>query len=99
MSRFSPSRTFERDLRNDSDFKRMLAAEARAVADEARALAPVDQGDYRAALRADANRVIADDRKALWIEFGTGPPAPTPAYAPLRRAARRRGLQFVARQA
>ena len=44
-------------------------------------------------------RVVAADNKAGWIEFGTGGQAPTPAYAPLRRAAEASGLKLEARRA
>ncbi len=41
-------------------------------------------------------RVHADDFKALWIEFGTGPGGPTQAFATLRLAAEAEGLDVRA---
>lgn len=70
----------------------LTLAQARAVADKAREIAPVDTGAYRASIRAEPvtsrrrtryARVVADDPKAAWVEFGTSRHR---ARAPLRRA-------------
>lgn len=76
------------------------------VADNARAIARAeafDTGDYHDSIEnvvgieagRATGRVIADDFKAVWIEDGTGPPAPTPPRAVLRRAAEKAGLRVV----
>lgn len=60
------------------------------VADEARAVAPFDEGDYHDSIEHDViveegvtkGVVYSDDYKALFIEYGT---VDTPAFAPLRR--------------
>ena len=43
-------------------------------------------------------RVNADKFTSNWIEFGTGEPGPTPAFAPLRRAAESVGLRLVSKK-
>lgn len=75
------------------------------VAERAKELAPVKTGEYRdsieARLEGDRVLVVADDRKAGWIEFGTGGGNghhPTQAFAPLRTAAEEAGLKFKARR-
>lgn len=40
-------------------------------------------------------RVNANKFTALWLEFGTGEPGPTPAFAPLRRGAESRGIVLI----
>jgi hypothetical protein len=81
-----------------------LMKRAEEAADKARGLAPVDSGDYRDGIEVDGGvdgstvvaRVNANDWKSGLIEFGTGRPAPTPAYAPLRRGAEQAGLKVEA---
>lgn len=72
---------------------------AEAAAREAQRLAPVDTGEYRASIRvvdsADGVRVVANDDKATFIEFGT---SDTPAFAPLRRGTEAAGLHTGARR-
>lgn len=71
-----------------------IRRENRAVAEEgaafARSIAPVNEGDYKKSIHTEdlddvnglpARRIIATDHKAIWIEYGTGQPAPTPEFA------------------
>lgn len=72
---------------------------------DARRRAPRDEGDYINGIVGlvvqtpfgAAGRIRATDWKSRWIEYGTGPPAPTPAFAPLRKAAISVGLKAHAR--
>lgn len=58
---------------------------------------PVDDGEYAASVQVykkkmtvngmPARRVGATDFKAHWIEFGTGQPGPTQAFAPRAKTA------------
>jgi hypothetical protein len=75
----------------------MRAAMRRAgeqAAQEAQRLAPVDTGEYRSSIRVvdtpTGARVVAEDDKATYIEFGT---EDTPAFAPLRRGTEAAGLR------
>jgi hypothetical protein len=58
-----------------------------------RSQAPVDSGAYAASIkvvqkgRRGKGKVRATDFKAAWIEFGTGEPGKTDAYAPGQRTA------------
>ena len=64
----------------------------KAVRDYWRSQSPVDDGEYAASVKVYKKylmvngmpgvRVGATDFKAHWIEFGTGEPGPTKAYAP-----------------
>ena len=75
------------------------------IVDNAKGFSPVDEGDYRDGIEAEVGeddgtvtgRANATDWKSGFIEFGTGAPAPTQAYAPLRRGAEKAGLKVVAR--
>lgn len=68
----------------------MLDRMAAQVADDARSVAPFDEGDYLDSIAHDViveegvtkGVVYSDDWKAMLIEFGT---VDTPTFAPLRR--------------
>lgn len=95
MSRFVPNPRFESEAKRSAEMKAAMKRGAQAAADEARRMAPVDTGEYRASIRvvetADGARVVADDDKATYIEFGT---SDTPAFAPLRRGTEAAGLRI-----
>ena len=69
-------------------------------------VAPVGSGaggHYRDMLEVEATiengvstaHVVAMKFTALWLEFGTGAPGPTPAFAPLRRGAEAAGFRVT----
>jgi hypothetical protein len=68
---------------------------------EAKRRAPIDERDYQNGIVAEVEltpigwrgRLRAMDWKSRLIEYGTGPPAPTPAFAPVRKAAISVGLK------
>ena len=70
---------------------------AQEVKDYWRSQAPVDEGEYAASVKIYNKYLIVDgmpgvrvgatDFKAHWIEFGTGQPGPTKAYAPRAKTA------------
>lgn len=76
--------------------RRELRAVAEDAAEYARSIAPVDEGDYKKSIHTEdlddvnglpARRVIADDYKAIWIEYGTKEPGPTPEFAVFAKTA------------
>lgn len=103
MNRFIPDRTGIAAIGRSEEVREQLEERAREAADRARRIAPALSGDYANSITAVSGvegssalaRVIADDWKAVFIEFGTGPVAPTPAFAPLRRGAEAAGLQVT----
>ena len=74
---------------------------AEKVRDLAKAMAPVDTGQYRDGIQAQKTalgaRVIATDQKSAWIEFGI-PSRNHEAQFILRRAADAVGLKFIRRK-
>jgi hypothetical protein len=74
------------------------------AAEAAKSIAPEDKDNdpikYKDSIQVDVGieegrviaRVNAMKFTANWIEFGTGEPGPTPAFAPLRRGAEAVGL-------
>lgn len=98
MGKFVPNRNLHRELQGQPEYVRGLyEAGAKPIAEIARELAPVDEGDYRDGIKAtiDGNdvRVDAFDWKSHFIEFGT---VDTPVFAPLARAARQSGARLKA---
>lgn len=95
MGRFVPNPAFENQARRSTEMRAAMQRAAEEAADEARRLAPVDTGEYRASITvvttAEGARVVADDDKATYIEFGT---SDTPAFAPLRRGTEAAGLRI-----
>lgn len=92
--KFVPNPHFLRELARSPEAQAAMKLIADQVADEARRLAPVQFGDYREQIETDAGeengkpvgRVVAAHFTSGLIEFGTGTPGPTPAFAPLRKA-------------
>lgn len=100
-ARFVPNPFAPKQISRSSGVKSELAERAEDIASNARSIAPVRSGDYAASIRTQettigedvAVLVLSDDWKAAFIEFGTGPVAPTLAYAPLRRGAEMAGFK------
>ena len=80
-----------------SDVKKRLASFGLEVRDYWRSVSPVESGSYAASVKVFKKpvtvkgmpglRVGATDFKAHWIEFGTGNPGPTEAFAPRAKTA------------
>lgn len=99
--KFVPNPAVGVELRADPLLLAVMKTKAEAAANAAKAVAPVGAtGDYAASIGVGEAEyggfpvatVEATDFKARWIEFGTGQPGPTPAFAPLRRGAEGAGL-------
>lgn len=81
----------------DDEIARELDRVAAAVQAHWIGEAPVEHGEYKKSIKVrklpdgrnglPRRRVIATDRKAHWIEFGTGDPGPTPEFAPGQKTA------------
>lgn len=79
------------------ELKEGLDQFANQVRDYWRSIAKVDTGEYAASIKVykkyllvngmPGKRVAATDFKAHWIEYGTGEPGPTKAYAPRAKTA------------
>lgn len=95
--RYNPAATAE--LARTLEMVETLRARAEDAAEESRAIAPVDTGEYRDSITAEAGieggfargRVNAGKFTAGWLEFGT---SDTPTFAPLRRGAEAAGLSL-----
>ena len=93
-TRFDYRHAVEGEIARSAEMKDVLYSLAEEGAARARDYAPVGDGDYRDGIQPDVvfeenqwvGRVNANDWKSHFIEFGTGPPGPTPAFAPLRKA-------------
>lgn len=92
MAVFVPDKDFADEYPRSDDAKKMLEPLAEEAAEAAYNLAPVKTGNYRDSIEGVVavdddggwvGRVLADDFKAGWIEFGTGPPYPTKAHRTL----------------
>lgn len=86
------------EVRRSPEVRRVRHDAARDVAREAERIGKQVADSYRCEVDDDATRTrvaaSADEiNPASWIEFGTGVPTPTPAYAPLRKGADRAGLK------
>jgi hypothetical protein len=97
ISRAEIEKQILEQARASSDVKKELAKSALAVRDYWRSVSPVGLGAYAASVKVfnkssnvkgmPAARVGATDFKAHWIEFGTGKPGPTEAFAPRAKTA------------
>ena len=80
-----------------AEVKQGLEAFAVQVRDYWRSQSPVNEGQYAASVQVFKKQVLVDgmpakrvgstDFKAHWIEFGTGQPGPTEAFAPRAKTA------------
>jgi hypothetical protein len=108
MGIFIPRPGAPEELARDIKLAQSMGEVADEVAQNVRELAPglftggYSEGDYVEAIesgwdiddRGGFGRVNANDYRSNWIEFGTGAPGPTPAYAPLRTGAEAAGLKI-----
>ena len=92
---FLPNLGMADELESDPEVAESMVEVGEQAAEIAKGIAPRRSGDYINSIRVVTGinddgkavvRVLADDFKAGWIEKGTGPPGPTPAHAPLRKA-------------
>lgn len=97
--RFVPNPAFPAELVSLPATHAALQEAAKTVAAKAQDLGSEIDPDYQTDVETTAGgaRVNASGggiNPASWIEFGTGAPAPTPAYAPLRRAIQSAGFKL-----
>lgn len=101
-SRFVPNPGFLAEFSRSKQLLDVLKGKADEAADNARAVAPVQFGDYQDGIEAVSGieggmavgRVNANHFTSHWIEAGT---SDTPTFAPLRKGAEATGLNFEAR--
>lgn len=101
--KYVPNKAGEKIIARSPRMLVMLKGRASAGAAVAKQIAPRQTGAYADGIVAEAGiddgmakgRINAKDFKSNWIEFGTGAPGPTPAYAVLRRACDAVGLSLV----
>lgn len=94
-TRYKPNEAATKMLSRSTEMMRFVKNLADEAATYAKQVAPVATGAYRDSIHGEAKvlggkatgLVIADDFKALWIEFGTE--KDFPAYAPLRKGVER----------
>ncbi len=95
---YVPNPGWEQALTRDGAFLAFLGGAAGQIASSAKGIAPVDEGDYYDSIEGHAEVDGAEGigvvsaageppELAIYLEFGTGNPGPTEAFAPLRRAA------------
>jgi hypothetical protein len=92
---FLPNPRFPLEMAKDAVLVAQLASAAKGAEENAKALAPVREGDYRDGIEV----VVEGSEVALvgtywtshFLEFGT---VDTPAFAPLRRGVRAAGLRL-----
>jgi hypothetical protein len=88
----------EKELHQHPAVSSSARASVVAIADRARAMAPVQTGAYRDGIIVNAPnakgvaRVVATDQKSTWVEFGT---ASQPGQFIVRSAAESLGFKFV----
>ena len=87
-------------LRTNKGVNWYLYRQGLAVRRHAVTHAPFKTGAYKGSLGVDRMRygvirVRANDRKAMWLEYGTGHPAPSPHFETLTEAVRAQGFKRV----
>lgn len=106
MARFVLNPVGVKALARDAGVRLALHTIAESIAQEVRDIGPKDDDadpHYVEAITVDSGvdkgmataRVNANKFTSNWIEFGTGAPGPTPAFAPMRRAVENLGFHTV----
>lgn len=98
---YVPNPTADLEYAQSDGARRTVARAVDAIIPNVIRHAPRDSGDYVRKIEGDVTReadgwtgrVIAGDWKSALIEWGTGGPGPTPAFAPLRRGVESAGLE------
>lgn len=94
MGRFIPNPHFVKQLVSQPEMVAFVEVKAHEVEENIRSFAPIGEShEYIDSIRTVAGlrggmaigRVLSTDFKWHWIEFGTGEPGPTPAFAPFRK--------------
>lgn len=96
---FRYNRQVEPAIRRSTDMERALAEPTKAAAAAAQGFAPVRTGRYRDSIHGTVEmasdgwrgKIVADDFKSGWIEFGS---IHIGARHPLQRGAQAAGLRF-----
>ena len=103
---FIPNRAGLLEIQRTVQMVKGMEAFAEKIVDGVRSVAPVDEdadAHYIDMLEVESGiesgvataHVIAMKFTALFLEFGTGAPGPTPAFAPLRRGAESAGFRVT----
>ncbi|MGV0785112.1 HK97 gp10 family phage protein [Mycolicibacterium sp. XJ775] len=87
-----PQSEIEKAIRESAEVKAEKKRVAQQLATHAKSISPVDHGDYAAAWKPEQKRngetrAINRNYKAHWIEYGTGAPGPTRAFAVAEKTA------------
>lgn len=89
--RFRERKTFERELRQQPQYKAAMAERAEVLGHVIEAAAPYKTGYFVRRVRPRGNRVFLRDFAWHWVEFGS---IHNPPYAPVRRSVRALGLRY-----
>lgn len=87
-----PQAELEKAIRESAEVQAEKKKLAQQLANHAKSISPVDEGKYAAAWKVEQKRngetrAINRNYKAHWIEYGTGAPGPTKAFAVAEKTA------------
>lgn len=88
---FRPRKTFEREVRQQPQYKAAMAERAEVLGHVIQAAAPYNTGYYYRRVRARGNKVYTRDFFWFLVEWGS---VNNPPYAPVRRSVRALGMRY-----